>query len=139
MVSFSAEINNKNEPLFTFAEVVNALEAKGYDHIKAIHQHSDRVYEVCAGKNTADTALFLINADGSVKITLTHIDMISYSWLPRDVRKANDAFVEKVHRMPAFFEVVAVNTAAMSDSSRNTIWNYNKENSDFYVTPKKAN
>ena len=50
MVSFSAEIKNKSGSVFTFTEVVNALEAKGYDHIKAIHQHSDRVYEVCAEK-----------------------------------------------------------------------------------------
>ena len=56
--------------------------------------------------------------------------MIPYSWLPRDVRKANNAFVEKVHRMPAFFEVVAANKAAMSDSFRETMWNYNKKNSD---------
>ena len=127
IVGFSAGLDNKTtQKLFTFSAVINVLESNGYNHIKTIHQHSKSVYEVCAGKNSVSTDLFLIESNGTVKITVTNIDVIPYSWSPQEVRKANDVFIKKVKHMPTYFEIVAVNTAAMSDSVRETMWHYSK-------------
>ncbi len=120
------------QPSFTFFAVINTLEAKGYNHIKTIHKHSDRVYEICAGKDSKSTALFLMNASGNIKITLTHIDIVPYSWLPDEARKANDAFVKQLKHAPTFFEVETDQTAVMSDEARKTMWHYNKETNTIY-------
>lgn len=135
VVCFSAELDSKKttQPLFTFSVMTNALKAKGYDYIKTIHQHSSNIYEVCAGKNSFNTDLFLIKSNGTVKITVTNIDIIPYSWSPEDVQKANDAFVTVVKHRPTFFEVETANTAVMSDNVRKKMWHYNKKTNAIYT------